>query len=151
VEFEVCPVAGHFMHGKVERKIQEVKKSLTINFDKQRLSVLQWETVAAQISNTINDMPLALAGHVNFEVADVLTPNRLLMGRNNDRRPAFPVELTTKPDKFMKLNQQIFEAWFEVWLTVHVTKLMHHPKWIRNEYNLKVGDIVLFTKQEKKN
>ena len=148
VEFEVCPVAGHFMHGKVERKIQEVKKSLSINFDKQRLSVLQWETVAAQISNTINDMPLALAGHVNFEVADVLTPNRLLMGRNNDRSPAFPVELTSKPDKFMKLNQQIFEAWFEVWLTVHVPKLMHHPKWFRNEYNLKVGDIVLFMKQD---
>ena len=24
VEFEMCPVGGHIMHGKVEQKIQEV-------------------------------------------------------------------------------------------------------------------------------
>ena len=30
VEFEVCPVGAHYMHGKVERKIQQVKKSIKI-------------------------------------------------------------------------------------------------------------------------
>ena len=136
------------MHGKVERKIQEIQKSLTINFNKCRLSVLQWETVSCEISNTINDMPLALTGHTDFEVADVITPNRLLMGRNNDRSPSFPVEVSCKPSKLMKQNQDIFNAWFEVWLTVHVPKLMHRPKWFRNDYDVKVGDIVLFTKRD---
>ena len=148
VEFEICPVSGHFMHGKVERKIQEVRKSILVNFDKCRFSILQWETVASQISNTINDMPLALIGHTDFEVADVLTPNRLLMGRNNDRSPTFPVEISSKPDKFIKQNQEMFNSWFEVWLTVHVPKLMHRPKWFQNDFDVKVGDIVLFTKRE---
>ena len=41
------------------------------------------------------------------------------------------------------------DAWFEVWLTVHVPKLMHQrPKWFKNEEDLKIGDIVLFTKRE---
>ena len=29
VQFEVCPVGGHNMHGKVERKIKEIKKSIS--------------------------------------------------------------------------------------------------------------------------
>ena len=28
VDFTVCPVGGHNMHGKVERKIQEVNKAI---------------------------------------------------------------------------------------------------------------------------
>ena len=32
VDFEVCPVGGHNMHGKVERKIREVKISLEKKF-----------------------------------------------------------------------------------------------------------------------
>ena len=41
VQFEVCPVGGHNMHGKVERKIKEIKKSISKNVGKERLSVLQ--------------------------------------------------------------------------------------------------------------
>ena len=26
--YEVCPVGAHYMHGKVERKIQQIKKSM---------------------------------------------------------------------------------------------------------------------------
>ena len=45
VQFEVCPVGGRNMHGKVERKIKEIKKSISKNVGKERLSVLQWETI----------------------------------------------------------------------------------------------------------
>ncbi|XP_066926258.1 uncharacterized protein [Clytia hemisphaerica] len=148
IEFEVCPVSGHFMHGKVERKIQEIKKSIEMNFHNHKLSLMQWETVAAQVGNTINDMPLALAGQTDYEISDVLTPNRLLLGRNNERSPTFPVDVSTKPDKFIRLNREIFQAWFETWLVVHVPRLMHRPKWFKNEYDIKTGDIVLFAKRE---
>ena len=43
IDFETCPVGGHNMHGKVERKIQEVKKSIEKTMLKERLSVIQWE------------------------------------------------------------------------------------------------------------
>ena len=82
VQFDVCPV------GKVERKIREVKSSLERSFQDVKFSIIQWETVATEIANCINDMPLAL-GNISsdFENMDLITPNRLRLGRNNNRSP----------------------------------------------------------------
>jgi len=92
VEFEVCPVGGHNEHGKVERKIREITLSIDV-VHKYRLSMLQWETFAASIANNINNMPLATNGIIgDLENLDILTPNRLKMGRNNERSPVEPVE-----------------------------------------------------------
>ena len=148
VEFDVCPVSGHHMHGKVERRIREIKKSLRTNLHNERLSLLQWETMASQIANTINDLPLATQGITEFEMVDLLTPNRLLMGRNNERSPILPLNMSTKIEKCLKNNQKIFDSWFETWLTVHVPKLMFKPKWFNNNHHIKIGDIVLFIKRE---
>ena len=41
VEFKTCPVAAHYMHGKVERKIQHVRRSLEKTLQNDRISVLQ--------------------------------------------------------------------------------------------------------------
>ena len=149
VEFQACPVGGHNMHGRVERKIQEVKKSIEKSFQNQRLSVIQWETIGSQIANCVNNMPLALGNFVtDFDVIDILTPNRLLLGRNNDRSPDGPLRMSTKPDKFIKCNNQIFDAWFEAWLLSHIPVLMDQPKWYRTSHNLQIDDVVLFIKRE---
>ena len=41
VEYSLCPVGAHYVHGKVERKIREIKKSMEINIENERLSVIQ--------------------------------------------------------------------------------------------------------------
>ena len=149
VQFEVCPVGGHNMHGKVERKIKEIKRSISKNVGKERLSVLQWETICSVISNTINDMPLALGNLVsNFETMDLLTPNRLKLGRNNERSPVGSVTISNNYDKILNNNKNIYNSWFENWLLNHVPKLMEQPKWFKTDYDLKPGDIVLFLKNE---
>ena len=38
VDFRTCPVGTHYVHGKVERKIKEVKKSVQINVKNEGLS-----------------------------------------------------------------------------------------------------------------
>ena len=137
------------MHGRVERKIKEIKKSLEINFQGDRLPMIQWETVIAQVANTINDMPLALGNQTSsFEISDVITPNRLRLGRNNDRSPVGPLYVTNDADKFLKSNSKIFDCWFEAWLLCHVPKLMQQPKWFHTTHDLQVDDIVLFLKHE---
>ena len=45
VDFDTCPVGAHNVHGKVERKIREIRKSLNKSLDNKRLSILQWETL----------------------------------------------------------------------------------------------------------
>ena len=149
IDFEPCPVGAHYMHGRVERKIREVKLSIERSIQNERLSILQWETLGAEIANSLNDMPLALGSKTSdFEVADILTPNRLRLGRNNNRSPDGIVEVSSDPDRFFKQNERIFESWFEVWLMSHLPVLMFQPKWYKTSHHIKVGDIVLFTKQE---
>ena len=58
VDFATCPVGGHNYNGKVECRIKHVKESLEKTFSNQLLSVLQWETIAAEVSNAMNDLPL---------------------------------------------------------------------------------------------
>ena len=78
IDFETCPVGGYNMHGKVERKTQEVKKLIEKTMLNERLSVIQWETCAAEIANRINDLPLAIGDIVSdFGTIDLITPNRL--------------------------------------------------------------------------
>ena len=150
VEFEPCPVGGHNMHGRVERKIREIKKSIEKNFQNQKLSILQWETVGSQISNCIKDMPLALNHVGDFEISDLLTPNRLMLGRNNNRSPDAPLYVTSTPDKFIQSNEEIFTTWFESWLLCHLPNLMQRPKWFKSNHDIQIGDIVLFLKRESK-
>ena len=130
VEYDLVPIGGHNMTGKAERVIKEVKLSIKKSYQNQKLSILQWETVAAEVANTINDMPLALGNTVSeFEEMDLLTPNRLRLGRNNNRSPVGPLYVTSDPSKFFGANEAIFNTWFETWLVSHVPKLMSQPKW----------------------
>ena len=40
IDFQTCPVQGHYMNGKVERKIREVNQSIEKSLNNQRLSIL---------------------------------------------------------------------------------------------------------------
>ena len=150
VDFETCPVGGHNFHGRVERRIRTIRESLEKSIHKERLSVMQWETLSAQISNSINDLPIALMKTTSdLEHSDLITPNRLKMGRNNDRSPVGTLDVTSDPQKILQSNKMIFNSWFEVWLVSYVPKLMYHPKWFVDDAHLKKGDVVLFLKHEK--
>ena len=149
VELEVCPVGGHHMNGKVERRIQEIKKSLDKTVSNERLSILQWETLMSEIANCINDLPLALGNKVgDFEMMDLITPNRLKLGRNNDRSPVGNLTITGNPSKILENNELIYNTWFENWLVSHVPNLVPQPKWFKNDFHIQVGDIVLITKDD---
>ena len=149
VECEVVPVGGHNMNGKVERKIREIKSSIEKTVSNQRMSVLQWETLGAKIANRVNDLPLAV-GNVtsDFENLDLITPNRLRLGRNNDRSPVGDLSVTNDAAKLLEENQKIFQCWFENWLVSCVPNLVDQPKWYKTEHHIQVGDIVLFTKDD---
>ena len=148
IEFEVCPVGGHNVNGKVERKIREIKASLMKNIHNERLSLIQWETVTAVVANCINNLPLAIGNETTgFEAMDLITPNRLRLGRNNERNPVDNMCITNDPLKIIGENKRIFDTWFENWLLSHVPKLVNQPKWFKTK-DIQEGDIVLFTKHE---
>lgn len=150
INFEVCPVGGHNEHGKVERKIREISTSVEMLY-KERFSILRWETLAASIAISINNMPLAINGIVSdLENLDILAPNRLKLGRNNEKSPTEPVELQSNPNQIIEANRKIFQAWFENWLLSHIPKLLQQTKWYDSSEQIKIGDVVLFVKNESK-
>ena len=139
VEFELCPVGKHNMNGRVKRKIREIKGLITKSLEDERISLLQWETLVSEIANTINDLPLALGKITSqFENMDLLTPNRLRLGRNNDRIPIGPMMVTNNPQKFLFINEKLFKRWFECWLISHAPKLINLPKWFLTDRDVKV-------------
>ena len=148
VYFTVCPVGGHNMHGKVERKIQEVNKSIEHTISNQRLSLMQWETLSAIIANSINNLPIAVGSKVSLDNLDLMTPNRLLLSRNNERSPVGEMIELQSPSRLMRENRKVYDTWFKSWLLNHVPNLMHQPKWFNGSNNVCVGDVVLFTRTD---
>jgi hypothetical protein len=149
IQFEVCPVGGHNFHGRVERKIRTVRESLLKSVHNVRLSILEWETLCAEISNSINNLPIVIGNETDeLENLDLITPNRLRLGRNNSRSPIGVMEVTDRVDRILQLHSGIFDSWWEAWLTSAVPKLVAQPKWFKNDEDLKVGDVVLFRRTE---
>ncbi len=150
INYEACPVGAHYVHGKVERKIKEVKRSITKSVEKLRLSLMQWETLGQQIANSINNLPIGLGNKVaSLENLDLITPNRLLLGRNNNRAPTKPLTLSTDVKKIIQTNEDIFTTWFQSWLVSYVPTLVPQPKWFKTDRDVAVGDMVLFSKSDK--
>ena len=148
--FQTCPVGGHNFHGKAERKIKAVQETIVKSIPPNtRLSTIEWETLCSQVANTINNLPVAIGNETeDLECIDLITPNRLKLGRNNERSPVGPVDITDKFDRILKQNINIYNTWWEAWLTSAVPKLIPQPKWFTNDGGIKLGDVVLFKKVE---
>ena len=150
VEFTTCPVGAHNYHGKVERKIQQIKKSLSKHVVNKKLSMIQWETLGLQVSNSINNLPIGLGSKTELlESLDILTPNRLILGRNNDRSPTAPLEVSHDLRRIVASNNDIYRSWFQEWLISHVPSLIDQPKWFVSDRSMAIGDVVLFLKSER--
>ena len=138
------------MHGKVERKIRHAQESFTKCIATHRLSVIQWETLEDKVANNINNLPIAIDNVVeNLENLDILTPNHLLLARNNDRCPTCAVTVSGDLQKIIKANNELFNTWFRCWLISYVPKLMFQPKWYNSDRDIKIGYVVLFLKSDK--
>ena len=78
-----------------------------------RLSILEWETLCSEIANSVNNLPVAIGNETDeLENVDLLTPNRLRLGRNNQRSPVGPLEVTDKIERLMRLKTDVFESWW---------------------------------------
>ena len=102
-----------------------------------RLSVLQWESLIAQVTNGVNNLPLGLGNKVEcLEDLDIITPNRLLLGRNNNRCPFAPLAAHHSFKRILETNQLIYDTWFQSWLKSYVPSLMDRPKWLTSDENI---------------
>ena len=117
--------------------------------NKERLSVIQWETLMQQISNSINNLPIGVKNKVEkLENLDIITPNRLILGRNNNCCPNVPLEISCDYKRSIETNTNIFKTLFKAWLISYVPTLVERTKWHINDPKVNIGDVILFIKSE---
>ena len=78
---------------------------------------------------------------------DILTANRIKMGRNNNRSLAgsgIKLELTPNLSRMLENNRKIFSAWSKLFIeNIHALNL-RPPKWEESGRQPRLDDIVLF-------
>ena len=57
--------------------------------------------------------------------------------------------MTSRVDRIIEANNEVFNVWFEYWLKSYVPLLMNKSKWFPSDRKLMVGDVVLFMKTER--
>ena len=147
VEYRMCPVGADNVNGRVERKIQEIKRSLKKCIENNHPSILQWETLGQRTCNSINNVPIGVGNKSEMlENLDILMPNRLILGRNNSRCPTAPLIIKNNAQQIIESNDKIFESWFKEWLISYIPKLIKNQNGLLLK-GIYVGEVV-FLKSE---
>ena len=125
---KIAPVSGHNFTGLVERKIRTVQEALEkVDLENKRLHATGLQTLAKLIENDINNLPLGFSygrDADNTPLLKLITPNLLKIGRLHSRALDGPVRFPTGPKDLMLKIEQIYEAFFKVWNTTLVPKLL---------------------------
>jgi hypothetical protein len=143
--FTSAPKA-HQSQGRVERRIRTVRDMLQRLFDTTDHcnTLLGWETLFARIASQIDDVPIA-RGTTTAPTDlgwDIITPNRLKLGRNNFRQLEGEVILDSCPQSQLERNRNIMKEWYNIFIDrVHL--LVPAPEKVKGRRTL-IDDIVLF-------
>ena len=137
MEFEVCPVQGHNMHGRVERVIKSVQES----FEDSGLLAGRYHFTGLQmlckiVGNQYNNLPLGYhfgRDHDNGPLLKMICPNHLRVGRMNKMSLDGPVKLPKNKMETLKVVDEVYKAWFWLWRDTYVPKLMFKPKWFKTD------------------
>ena len=149
IEFSTCPVGGHNVHGMVERSIKELKKIFVSVYRGLRLSITGYETAFQWTANELNCLPICLGSrYQNLDNLDLITPARLLFGRNN-RRSASGICRIASPSKMIQEMEKVFDSWWKVWKEERIIDFIPQPRrWLEQGYEPQPGDLVVFLKHE---
>ena len=87
----------------------------------------------------------------NLDHVDLITPPRLLLGRNNCRALSSFARISA-PSRLIDQMDDVHDAWWKVWRTEKLVDFIPQPlKWKKMNEQLKEGDIVIFLKSDSDN
>ena len=147
VKYTTCAVSGHNQHGQVERCIKEIKALLDRVYQGLKLDILAYETCFSWIASELNNLPICLGSRTEgLEYADIITPSRILLGRNN-RRSMSGYARMEGPGRLLTQMDAVYDSWWKAWAHQKLADFIPQPtKWTTTNAVIKVGDVVLFLK-----
>ena len=152
IRIHISNAKSHEERGSVERKIRTIRDNLEKTGVKTNSpkTALQWDCVFAKIANTLDNLPMARGdtSNANNLSAEILTPNRLKMGRNNNQSlegSGFRFEKSQKFSRILENNRETYQVWFQLFVDNIHNLALRPNKWNVNTRIPIVEDIVLFT------
>ena len=141
----VAPPKSHVGQGRIERRIGILREMLLrLGEPKFLMSFIAWETLFSSISNYLNDLPIARSSErsVTRPEYSILTANRLLVGRNNNRALTGPMHIDLRPSSIYRRAIDAQETFFML-LHKHLYSLVPKSKWFSSDH-IQLDDIVVF-------
>ena len=106
-----------------------------------RLSASEFSTVCSQVSNMLNERPLAKSTSSDSEI-NVLTPNSLLLGRPVAAAPPGKFGSPSLRKRFADIDGILDDFW-KRWVQSYAPTMVKQNKWSKEaKRDLKVGDVV---------
>jgi hypothetical protein len=146
----VATPKAHEQLGRVERKIRVLREMLDkLSTTTQCCNTLiGWETVFSRIASQVDDLPIARgsASSATDLGWEIISPNRLKLGRNNHRNLDGEIVLDNSPQVQLDRNREIFEGWYKLFLDrLHL--LVPQAGKVEGQ-RIQLGDVVLFLFQD---
>ena len=146
---EVSTAKAHESRGRVEAKVKILRSMLdkmAVNTS-SAMTAIQWDTCFGMIANQIDDLPMAKGNSSNVSDLgwEIITPNRLKLGRNNFRSLSGPIKLTggIGLTELLDKNRKVQQTWYQMLLDRLHHLILKPNKWQHSDIPL-VDDIVLF-------
>ena len=141
IEWIIHPTVAPWRSSGAEAMVKQVKSSLRC-LPTSHLTTIEFRTVLAEITATINNRPLGVC-----PVSEQpLTPNQLLLGRNYSKMaPEVTHSIDTTTTGLAPYLIAVYNAWWDRWRT-HVLPYMFtlgQTKWKKRQPNLKLDQICL--------
>lgn len=137
---------AHQQQGRVEAKVKVMKKMLQAwaKSSEECNTLLGWETVFAKVASAIDDLPIARgSANASYDLGwEIITPNRLKLGRNNYRQLEGPIKLDNCPQTQLERNQLLTARWYELFIE-RLSLLIPSPS-KEQDHQPVIGDVVLF-------
>ena len=143
---EVGTPKSHEERGRAESKVKALKvmlKKLSVTTQVCQ-TMIAWETSFQKIANQLDNLPIAKSVSTSLydQSSEILTANRLKLGRNNFRSPEGNMLLTNSPSSLLERSRLVNEQWYSIFKD-WIHHLIPKPKWFKSEL-VRVGDICLF-------
>lgn len=150
----VSTAKSHEGRGRAEAKVKILRSMLGKLSVKSEtvMTAIQWETLFSKISSQVDDVPIAKCANTNALDPgwEIITPNRLKLGRNNNRSLEGSFDLTKGSGltTLLRKNQEIQSYWYQMFLD-RIHHLIPRPEKWKNTDKINVGDICLFIYTER--
>ena len=140
------PTAAH-MSGVWERLVQSAKKHLKAIVGDRLLSEFALRTLFTEVEFIMNNRPIVAASDDPADL-EALTPNHFLLQR---KVTGLPPGIFVKEDhlgrKQWRKVQYLTDIFWKRWISEYLPTLTEREKWLKDQRNVRVGDLVLILEE----